>query len=139
MVQKRSKTPKTYFYCNSRIIFEIWIPSQCEENSARVDKIGSGSFEGILVKLWSKMSKKREKCNFTVILTLFTNFEIPPIIEEYSARIDKIGLGWFGVIPVKLWSRNVPKNTKMRFYCSSRIIYGILNFYKIWRNFSPSR
>ena len=90
------------FYCSSHIIFEIWIPSQREENSARVDKIGPGSFEGILVKLWSKMSKKREKCNFTVILTLFTNFEIPPIIEEYSVRIDKSGLGWFGVIPVKL-------------------------------------
>ena len=68
-----------------------------------------------VVKLWSKMSKKREKCNFTVILTLFTNFEIPPIIEEYSARIDKIGLRWFGVIPVKLWSRNVSKTRKRDF------------------------
>ena len=31
------------------------------------------------------------------------------------------------------------KNKKMRFYCSSRIIYEILTFFLIWSIFSPSR
>ena len=35
--------------------------------------------------------------------------------EELAARVDKIGLGWFGVIPVKLWSENVEKTQKTNF------------------------
>ena len=98
------------FYCSSRIIFEFWIPSQHEENSPRVDKIGSEWFEGIPVKLWFKNVEKTWKMQFYSSSRIIYEIWIPPKIEEFSARVDKIGLGWFGVIPVKLWSENVEKN-----------------------------
>ena len=46
--------------------------------------------------------------------------------EELAARVDKIGLGWFGVIPVKLWSENVEKSQKDNFTVV------LLLFMKIW-------
>ena len=48
--------------------------------------------------------QKTRKCDFTVVLALFTDFWIFAKFGEFLARADKIGLGGFGVIPEKLWS-----------------------------------
>ena len=46
--------------------------------------------------------------------------------EECPARVSIIDVGTFGVVQVKLWTKNVEKSWKIQFYCCSLIIY------KIW-------
>ena len=71
------------------------------------------------------MLKNHEIYKFTVVLSLFTEFGFHEKGVEFPARVDKIELGSFWVLAVKLWSENVQKTPKMQFYCSSRIIYEI--------------
>ena len=120
------KTPKMQFYRSSRIIYEIWIHSKNEELAPRVDKIGLGWFGVIPMKLWSENVEKTQKTNFPVVLLLFMIFWIFGKNREKISRGYKSGLGWFGVISVKLWSENVEKSRKDNFTVV------LLLFMKIW-------
>ena len=103
------------FYCCSLIIYGIWIPWKCVEFPARVDKIELGSFWVLAVKLWYENVQKTPKMQFYCSSRIIYEIWIHSKNDELAARVDKIGLGWFGVIPMKLWSENVEKTQKTNF------------------------
>ena len=77
----------------------------------------------ISVKLWSENVEKSRKDNFTVVLLLFMKIWIFGKFGENFIRVDKIGLGWFGVVPEKLWSIYWKNHTFTAISLCSRIIY----------------
>ena len=105
------KSWKIQFYCCSRIIYSIWIQWKCVEFSARVDKIGLGSFWLLPMELWSKNGQKHQKRNFTVILALFLKFEFHHNVRKIQPESIKLVRGHLQVF---WWSYGpkCPKNAK---------------------------
>ena len=102
------------------------------EFPARVDKIDLGSFWVLAVKLWSENVQKKQKMQFYRSSRIIYEIWIHSKNEELAARVDKIGLGWFGVIPVKLWSENVEKTQKDNFTVVILLFMKILIFENFW-------
>ena len=123
MVRKRWKNTKNQFYSSSPIIYDFLNLWKNREKNSRGYKSGLGWFGIVPVKLWSENVEKSRKDNFTVVLLLFMKIRIFEKFGEKIFRVDKIGLGWFGVVPEKLWSIYWKNHTFTAKCLCSRIIY----------------
>ena len=89
---------------------------KCEECPARVSTIDLGTFGVVQVKLWSENVENHEIYNFTVVLSLFTEFGFHENVWNFQP--ESIKLNWVlsefcGEVMVRKRSENI-KNAILR-------------------------